>query len=61
MNNKPALTAEAWMLVRMLKAMATRNPLGGLDVVKVISHLHKQYGVKNLNAAIDAINQEHKR
>lgn len=60
-NGKPALTAEAWMLVRMIKAMATRNPLGQLDVMRVISHLNKQYGTKQLYAAIDAINQEYRR
>lgn len=58
---KPALTAEAWMLVRMLKAMTRRHPFAQIDVPKVIAYLYKQYGVKDLHAAIDAINQEYKR
>ena len=59
-RTKPALSAEAWMLVRMLKAMTTRHPFGRIDVPKTVAYLDKQYGAKNLYAAIDAINQEYK-
>ena len=64
-NGKPALTAEAWMLVRVLvAALRVRECQPAMacsaDVTKTINYLHKHYGVKQLYDAIDAIRGQYK-
>lgn len=60
--NHPPMTAEAWMLVRILAEMhrtysAARH---SVDTAKTMAYLFQQYGREQLFAAIDTVRSETK-
>lgn len=57
----PPMTAEAWMLVRALKAAQQPRPFANRDLVSVIDYLHFRYGREQLYQAIDCVNKEYRR